>query len=305
MHQSTWARSEAGLSRLPVTEKIAGSNPVGPAKNLFTNTTFCGILFLLSNPLGFFRKKVMSTNPEIIVVGALATKVSNISSLRYTAEAISGGESQIHYVDGGIMNEEGLLSVATPSQQEAQISEIIETTPDKTFLILSQSMGALAALTTIEQFKGSRSVAGISIAPPLRYPSETLQHPRIMTMSRVINGKLILPSRSFALGDSGPTVFHPNPSTLPDPVPVIAPPELLEEVKSTDNDYLERTLAALRENKLHIIMPDHDWNEAALDTSKGLPNITSVEGPHSLITEDNLLRHNIQRIVQVAKTLER
>ena len=28
---SFWARSEAGLSRLPVTEEIAGSNPVGPA----------------------------------------------------------------------------------------------------------------------------------------------------------------------------------------------------------------------------------------------------------------------------------
>ena len=41
-----WARSEAGLSRLPVTEKIAGSNPVGPAKILFTNTTKCGIIFL-------------------------------------------------------------------------------------------------------------------------------------------------------------------------------------------------------------------------------------------------------------------
>ncbi len=27
------ARSEVGLSRLPVTEEIAGSNPVGPAKN--------------------------------------------------------------------------------------------------------------------------------------------------------------------------------------------------------------------------------------------------------------------------------
>jgi hypothetical protein len=26
------ARSEVGLSRLPVTEEIAGSNPVGPAK---------------------------------------------------------------------------------------------------------------------------------------------------------------------------------------------------------------------------------------------------------------------------------
>lgn len=28
----TRARSEVGLSRLPVTEEIAGSNPVGPAK---------------------------------------------------------------------------------------------------------------------------------------------------------------------------------------------------------------------------------------------------------------------------------
>lgn len=245
----------------------------------------------------------MSTNPEIIVVGALATKVSNISSLRYTAEAISGGESQIHYVDGGIINDEGDLSVATPSQQEAQISEIIESTPDKAFLILSQSMGALAALATIEQFQGKRSVAGISIAPPLRYPSETLQHPRIMTMSRVVNGKLILPSRSFALGDTGPTAFHPDPSTLPDPVPVIAPPELLEEVKSSDKYYLERTLAVLRENKLHIIMPDHDWNEAALEASQGLPNVTLLEGPHSLITESTLLQRNIKKITKLSKTL--
>lgn|GEM_PF-2301479 len=30
---AAWARSEVGLSRLPVTEKIAGSNPVEPAKD--------------------------------------------------------------------------------------------------------------------------------------------------------------------------------------------------------------------------------------------------------------------------------
>lgn len=29
-----WARSEVGLSRLPVTEEIAGSNPVGPATKI-------------------------------------------------------------------------------------------------------------------------------------------------------------------------------------------------------------------------------------------------------------------------------
>ncbi len=30
------ARSEVGLSRLPVTEEIAGSNPVGRATDIFT-----------------------------------------------------------------------------------------------------------------------------------------------------------------------------------------------------------------------------------------------------------------------------
>jgi hypothetical protein len=34
-----WARSEVGLSRLPVTEEIAGSNPVGPA-SIFTPVVF-------------------------------------------------------------------------------------------------------------------------------------------------------------------------------------------------------------------------------------------------------------------------
>lgn len=33
-----WVRSEVGLSRLPVTEEIAGSNPVGPAKLLMFKT---------------------------------------------------------------------------------------------------------------------------------------------------------------------------------------------------------------------------------------------------------------------------
>ena len=38
IEESIRARSEAGLSRLPVTEKIAGSNPVGPAKKLSLKT---------------------------------------------------------------------------------------------------------------------------------------------------------------------------------------------------------------------------------------------------------------------------
>ena len=38
------ARSEVGLSRLPVTEEIAGSNPVGRATDIFTLT---GCFFII------------------------------------------------------------------------------------------------------------------------------------------------------------------------------------------------------------------------------------------------------------------
>ena len=41
-----WACSEAGLSRLPVTEEIAGSNPVEPAKQNLLNTT--KVVFFIS-----------------------------------------------------------------------------------------------------------------------------------------------------------------------------------------------------------------------------------------------------------------
>ena len=43
----TRARSEVGLSRLPVTEEIAGSNPVGPAKHKFFRLSFDRVLQLI------------------------------------------------------------------------------------------------------------------------------------------------------------------------------------------------------------------------------------------------------------------
>ena len=55
LQPSTWARSEAGLSRLPVTEKIAGSNPVGPATkvvhrlvNFFRASFFATFYYVLA-----------------------------------------------------------------------------------------------------------------------------------------------------------------------------------------------------------------------------------------------------------------
>lgn len=245
----------------------------------------------------------MPTNPEVIVVGALATKVSNIAPLRYTAEAISGGETPVHYIDGGIINREGRLSVATPSQQEVQISTIIEHSPRQDFLILSQSMGALAALGSVETFKHSKHVAALSIAPPLLFPSDTLRHPQITTISKIEDGNLILPSRSFALGDSGPTKYHASTADLPQPLQLIAPPELFEEIDTVNGAYLGRTLSALHQNRLHIIMPTEDWNKAALETAQDLPNVTYLEGRHSLISEAPLLKHNVRAMTRIARTL--
>lgn len=60
------ARSEDGLSRLPVTEEIAGSNPVGRAKFGF---------FQIFHPLGWFFLKciqgpsVISLGTRLLVVG--------------------------------------------------------------------------------------------------------------------------------------------------------------------------------------------------------------------------------------------
>jgi hypothetical protein len=70
----TRARSEAGLSRLPVTEEIAGSNPVGPAK-IFTNTTKSGIIFyILKSCFTLFRPNEgtnMLKNDRLVVVPVL------------------------------------------------------------------------------------------------------------------------------------------------------------------------------------------------------------------------------------------
>jgi len=245
----------------------------------------------------------MFTPPEVIVTGALATKVSNIAPMRYTAETITGGLAPVHYVHGGITNAEGVLTVATPSQQEAQITEIIERSSSESFVILSQSMGALAALSSIEKFN-SPNVTAISVAPPLLYPSDIIRHPRITTVSKMVNGGLILPSRSFALGDSGPTQRAVDPSTLPEPLQLAVPTELFDEIDEINENYWARTVQAVEANRLQIVMPTEDWNKAALTASHDLPEVHYLPGPHSLITDEETLRENVRAMARLAGVLE-
>jgi hypothetical protein len=89
-----WARSEAGLSRLPVTEKIAGSNPVGPAKQLFTNTTKCGIVCSSSIPRrneSFMKKKIVPI--VLVTVGAVLLLSGCAEANQYINTAPANGDT--------------------------------------------------------------------------------------------------------------------------------------------------------------------------------------------------------------------
>ena len=185
------------------------------------------------------------SSPEVIVVGALATKVSNIAPLRYTAEAIASASGSVHYVQGGIANGEGGFSVASVSEQEAQISEIILANPENKFIILSQSMGALAALNCIESFN-DLNVHNIAIAPPLLKPGEIVRSERIMTRSKRVNGRLFLPSYSYARGDSGPGPKTENPLEL------AMPSTVFEEIDAATPDYWDRVQANSDSGRLHV-----------------------------------------------------
>ena len=238
------------------------------------------------------------SSPEVIVVGALATKVSNIAPLRYTAEAIGSTPKSIHYVQGGIANGEGGYNVASISDQEAQITEIISANPEKGFIILSQSMGALAALNCVEKF-GDLNVNNISIAPPLLKPGEIVRSERIMTRSKQINGRLFLPSYSFALGDSGPGPKADNPMEL------AMLDNVFTEIDAATPDYWDRVQASNTSGRLHVIMPTEDWNQTALEVAQDLPAVTYLPGPHSLITDEPILRSNIATMVEIAHQMHK
>ena len=63
------ARSEVGLSRLPVTEKIAGSNPVGPAmkrESLYCDSFFFLLIYIDGNEVKFTSDGAVRTDSSTV-----------------------------------------------------------------------------------------------------------------------------------------------------------------------------------------------------------------------------------------------
>jgi hypothetical protein len=96
------------LSRLPVTEEIAGSNPVEPAKELFTNTTKCGIIFMF---VVFVRKLAHSRQGSPVAVEQIEIFASCGCKSAHNAEA-----STLVVMS----------SVVTPNYARAKLDEALE-----------------------------------------------------------------------------------------------------------------------------------------------------------------------------------
>lgn len=230
---------------------------------------------------------------EVIVVAGLASKGENLAPLRYTAEKIAGETGVISYVDGGVPNDIGGYDVATPTEQVFQIAERLEAEPGREFIIVSQSMGALATLTCVEAYE-SLNLKAISISPPLTHPDKVARHPRIIGRIKHEGNSLILPSYSFALADNGPTQITPVP------VGLRISSNVYDDIDAQSPHYLSRTIGAVRSGALHIVMPTQDWNTSALTAAGDLPSVHFIEGPHSLQTDQALLDANIETIARLA-----
>lgn len=230
---------------------------------------------------------------EVIVVAGLASKGENLAPLRFTAEKIAGPDGLVSYIDGGIPNEIGTYDVATPSEQALLLADRLEGSPDSKFIIVSQSMGALATLTCLEAF-ASHDIQAISIAPPLTHPDKVVRHPRMLARIKAEEDSYTLPSYSYALGNDGPAS-----TDLPAPVGLRVREALFNDIDDQSPQYLARTIEAVRSGALHIVMPTQDWNTAALAAAGDLPEVHFVEGPHSLQTDQALLEKNIDSIARL------
>lgn len=226
------------------------------------------------------------------MVSGLASKGSNLAPLKNVSERLYDGA--VRYVDGAHTLESGEVAVSAPSHQAHEITEIVESNPTTDFIIISHSMGALAALSCAENFK---NVAAVSISPPLLYPISTLYNSRLLGRLKIRDDGIVLPSYSFALGDEGPS------TSLPTPVEAKFSPIIFDEVAKLSDAYATRTNRAVRNNILRIVMPSQDWNASALQAAEQLDQVDYIQAPHSLQTSQDVLERNANIIASIAEQL--
>lgn len=208
---------------------------------------------------------------ETVIVGGLASKASNVLPLTTIGNIVGAGDFKS--IDGA-HEEEGRLVASTPSFQADRLTEMIEASQSKRFVLISHSVGFLAALRTVEQFRDRVSV--LALAPTLPRPLTAHHHPHIQAKIQLNGNEHFMPSYSFALGDRGPS------QTLPTPTKVLIPSSYEEDVEAQSTSVMSRVQNAVSKDLLRVVAPIDDWNKGLAEATQSIPKTIHVAGGHSL-----------------------
>ena len=233
----------------------------------------------------------LPVTPEIIVVGGLASKVTNLLPLVSLGERFGNGDFQS--VHGAHYTESDELVASTPSYQACELEAIVENSPKTDFLIIAHSIGVLAAVKTAEH--NIDRVKVLAVAPTLPDPVSAHQHPHVQSKIQRKNGIDFMPSYSFALGDAGPSATAPTAKAR-----VRIPEEYDSEIATYSDSILPRVIVAASNNRMRIVVPRNDWNKELLRTAHNIPGAIYVDSEHSLQGSPQEID---ERTVHIAQTV--
>lgn len=147
--------------------------------------------------------------------------------------------------------------VRPASQQLAELTRYIDTTePNAHILLIAQCLGTIAALSALEQYQSTRSIALSVFSPPLTTPRHTVSQPKSRDKRSANDTRMRIVD--FAPGKMGDfTQLVETSATIP--------PRYLEDIDAA-HDIDKRLRAATAMGNMAIFATSHDWNMASPDT---------------------------------------
>jgi hypothetical protein len=154
------------------------------------------------------------------------------------------------------------LEVSSPSRQ-LEILRAMKTEPPKRRLLLGLCYGAFATTQMVEE--NSTTLKAVLVAPPLANPGEPIPHPYITKNKiRSEGGSGYIPVRYFS--PEAPTDFAK--ATIE---PALIPSDYFTEVKEHTWQLAERAERLARLDILRLVVPQQDWNRAAVELTTEWP----------------------------------
>jgi pimeloyl-ACP methyl ester carboxylesterase len=228
---------------------------------------------------------------EVVIIGGVANKPANLAQFKLLGSLLSESSS-LHYINGAHL-EDGQLQVTSSTEQFEETDAIVEKKPGTDFLIIAHSMGSIAAVKTVA--KHPDRTRGVLIAPPLPSPIDLYYHRRSQAKMQEVDGRRVLPSYSFALGENGPS------DILPKPANVLMPDSYIDDLVSHSGTFQDEVKSLASKGLLKLVVPKQDWNTAILEATTSIPGIISLDSTHSLHGSQSEMERNCHYLADVIR----